>query len=398
MQATWLGFAGTTGLGGRVVQVQRSHEANSFCCRDCSAMDPTACIYQPENKKVIKPTLDYIIADRFVIPPDTLSNYYSESMLYLPGSYQPQDNLRNSGNDDEAAIHFDVGLLSDKPNSSTALRYDLLVKYVHDDAVVWYGESANSSKMENSFLKIAAGKWLTCFNRVTKITPDVIEDWFHVMRQSSGPRKTYLLLMSESVEVKAKFRHMAAYWGILPSRIVFIPRVSKVDYETVLALSDLFLDTRYYNAHTVATDAMRFHIPVLTLPGITFASRVGLSLNTAAFHADATASVVDWSSVLIVDNRKQYIDTAARLCVKKSSNVPDVSEVTDAVAYPVPSFPYLSAARTAIERSNENAHGLFNNTLFTQRLEHGYAAMLEMSSLTRVNEHFHVFFASDSVK
>jgi predicted O-linked N-acetylglucosamine transferase (SPINDLY family) len=46
-------------------------------------------------------------------------------------------------------------------------------------------------------------------------------------------------------------------------------------------LADLVLDTWPYGAHTTASDALRIAIPVLTLPGRSFASRVGASLLTA---------------------------------------------------------------------------------------------------------------------
>ena len=42
--------------------------------------------------------------------------------------------------------------------------------------------------------------------------------------------------------------------------------------------ADLFLDTFTYGAHSTATDALRAAVPVLTVAGGTFASRVGTSL------------------------------------------------------------------------------------------------------------------------
>ena len=45
-----------------------------------------------------------------------------------------------------------------------------------------------------------------------------------------------------------------------------------------MAAGDLFLDTFLYGAHTTATDAMRGGLPLLTLAGDSFSSRVGMSL------------------------------------------------------------------------------------------------------------------------
>src|SRR5262249_44021604 len=47
-------------------------------------------------------------------------------------------------------------------------------------------------------------------------------------------------------------------------------------------LADLFLDTRYYTAHTTCSDALLAGLPVLTCRGESFASRVAASLLLAA--------------------------------------------------------------------------------------------------------------------
>jgi predicted O-linked N-acetylglucosamine transferase (SPINDLY family) len=49
-----------------------------------------------------------------------------------------------------------------------------------------------------------------------------------------------------------------------------------------LSLADLFLDTAPYNAHTTAIDALWAGLPVLTLIGNSFASRVAASALNAA--------------------------------------------------------------------------------------------------------------------
>ena len=55
------------------------------------------------------------------------------------------------------------------------------------------------------------------------------------------------------------------------------------------ALADLFLDTRPYNAHSSASDALWAGVPVLTQPGDTFAGRVGASLLSACGLAELIA-------------------------------------------------------------------------------------------------------------
>jgi len=48
-----------------------------------------------------------------------------------------------------------------------------------------------------------------------------------------------------------------------------------------LTLANLFLDTRICNGHTTASDALWAEVPLITLQGRHFASRVASSLLTA---------------------------------------------------------------------------------------------------------------------
>ena len=77
----------------------------------------------------------------------------------------------------------------------------------------------------------------------------------------------------------------------------------------MLSLADLFLDTRNYGSHTVCSDAMYNGLPVLTLPSLSFSSRVASSLN----------HVVGLGNELVVANRKEFTDVAFLLA--KNNNV-----------------------------------------------------------------------------
>src|SRR5206468_1006831 len=75
--------------------------------------------------------------------------------------------------------------------------------------------------------------------------------------------------------------------GIAPERIVFaLPVPDAGAHLARLSLADLFLDTAPYNAHTTAIDALWAGVPVLTLMGNSFASRVAASVLTAAGMPD----------------------------------------------------------------------------------------------------------------
>ena len=76
--------------------------------------------------------------------------------------------------------------------------------------------------------------------------------------------------------------------------------------------ADLFLDTFYCNAHTVASDALWAGLPILSLPGLTFQSRVSGSL-LKQLNLDE----------LIAINEKDYEQKAVDFCINpfKLNNV-----------------------------------------------------------------------------
>jgi predicted O-linked N-acetylglucosamine transferase (SPINDLY family) len=68
--------------------------------------------------------------------------------------------------------------------------------------------------------------------------------------------------------------------------VFFAPKLDLADHIARLRAADLFLDTWPCNAHTTASEALWAGVPVLTVPGPTFASRVAASLVTACGLAD----------------------------------------------------------------------------------------------------------------
>ena len=73
-------------------------------------------------------------------------------------------------------------------------------------------------------------------------------------------------------------RNEAKARGVDPGRIIFAPRCDYLEHMTRHCQADLFLDTFPYNAHATASDALWAGLPVLTVAGRSFASRVGASL------------------------------------------------------------------------------------------------------------------------
>lgn len=194
----------------------------------------------------------YIIADDIIIPA-AFEAYYSEAVLRLP-CYQPN------------------GPLIPIPPAAKS-RADLGLP---DKAVVY-----------------------CCFNGAIKITPTVFARWMTILRAVPG---SVLWLRGAEAQTQARLQAAAQSHGVAPERLVFLPFCSNTEYLSYHQHADVFLDTYPYGAHTTASDALRMGVPIVTLLGQSFASRVCASLSHAAGLDD-----------LICDTPRQYLERAIRM-------------------------------------------------------------------------------------
>ncbi len=173
--------------------------------------------------------IDYIIADRIVLPLDQ-HRFYTEKIVHLPDCYQPNDSKR---------------AIADR----TCTRREAKLP---DDGFVF-----------------------CCFNNNYKITSPVFEVWMRLLAAVPG---SVLWLLRDNDGAQANLRRRAQARGIAPARLVFADRVNLDVHLARHRLADLSLDTLPYNAHTTASDALWAGVPVLTCRGGTFAGRVAASL------------------------------------------------------------------------------------------------------------------------
>jgi len=178
------------------------------------------------------PYMDYIVADRVVIPPHNQA-HYNESVVYLPGSYQVNDTRRQIS--ERIFTREEVGLPLE-------------------------------------------GFVFCCFNKNYKITPSTFASWMRILTKVEG---SVLWLFEDSPVVATNLRRHAEARGVDGARLIFAKRMALADHLARHRLAGLFLDTLPYNAHTTASDALWAGLPVLTLIGDTFAGRVAASLLTA---------------------------------------------------------------------------------------------------------------------
>jgi hypothetical protein len=116
-------------------------------------------------------------------------------------------------------------------------------------------------------------------NGMQKITPRAFQRWMTVLAAVPG---SVLWMLSGTEEANARLRAAAGAAGISPERIVFAEKMANPQHLARYPLADLFLDSLPYGAHTTAADSLWMNVPILTLPGRSFASRVCGSVLRAA--------------------------------------------------------------------------------------------------------------------
>jgi predicted O-linked N-acetylglucosamine transferase (SPINDLY family) len=174
----------------------------------------------------------YLIADPYIIP-EADEIFYSEKVVRL-SCYQPNDRKRVVS--PQRPARADAGL--------------------PDDAFVF-----------------------CCLNGMQKITDTAFQRWMTILREVPA---SVLWLLSGTDDANARLRARAQEAGVSPERIIFAEKKSNPDHLARYPLADLFLDTLPYGAHTTAADSLWMNVPILTLPGRSFASRVCASLVRAA--------------------------------------------------------------------------------------------------------------------
>ncbi|RUS65194.1 hypothetical protein EGN72_01025 [Pseudorhodobacter sp. E13] len=197
--------------------------------------------------------MDGLIADDIVIP-KTSERHFSEKIFRLPGSYQINDRLFDAPV--ESVTRQEVGLPSE-------------------------------------------GQILACFNSVHKINSQTFDLWVSIMLQVP---EAFLWLFSDEPIAKSNISERAKERGLDPDRILWANRVPRAQHLARHAHVSLCLDTFPYNAHTTASDALRMGVPIITYPGLSFASRVCASLLTELDMKE-----------LIAETTGDYVDKAVKL-------------------------------------------------------------------------------------
>jgi predicted O-linked N-acetylglucosamine transferase (SPINDLY family) len=201
------------------------------------------------------PGVDWIIADRFVMP-ESLLPYCTERPIYLPHCYQVSDRQR--------------------PVALTPQR-------------------AACGLPEDAFVYCS-------FNNTFKFTEEVFDAWMRILQQVPG---SVLWLLADNDVALENMRRRADMHGVARERLIFAPRVSPPDYLARFAVADLMLDTFPYNAGTTASDALWMGTPIVTWAGRSYISRMAGSLLNAVGLPDLiTYSLAEYERLAVAIGRQ----------------------------------------------------------------------------------------------
>ena len=233
---------------------------------------------------------DYIIADKLVLPPEEFKNF-SEKVLYLPNCYQPNQSK----------------IMISKKN--------LLKK--------------DFNLPENFFV-------FACFNNNFKINPPIFDSWMVILKNC---KKSVLWLRKKNDESSKNLKKEAEQRGINPERLIFAKRSPMDVHIKRLQFIDLFLDTFPYGAHSTASEAIRMGVPILTIRGKSFSSRVAASMLSSVGLKE-----------LIVENIDEYVNIAIEI----AQNEKKLKKLKDHI------------------NKEENLNNFFNGKKFTKDIEKIY--------------------------
>ena len=231
---------------------------------------------------------DYLVTDR-IVTPDVDAPFYTEKFINMPHCYMVN---------------------SIQPVSTKKLKRE------------------DFGLPENGFV-------FCSFNTSYKFDRDMFHAWMEILLQV--PESVlWLLALNKAAEINLK--NEAESCGVDSERIVFSEKLPKPRHLARIHLADLALDTRVVNGAASTCDFLRMGLPIITLKGSHFSSRMSAGILTAMGLPE-----------LITHDLKQYRDLAVQLATSER----------------------LEKIRTWLDK-NRHSNPLFDTRRFVRNLENAY--------------------------
>jgi protein O-GlcNAc transferase len=171
--------------------------------------------------------MDYLLADRFVVPEGS-ERHYRETVLRMPDGY----------------------LCYDPPEAAPPV--------------------GPPPSLKEGFATFGS------FNNPAKITPEVVAVWSRILRGAPTARLVMKYRGLGDPSVRKRFLDLFAANGVGAQRLDLLPSSAYSDYLASYHRVDVALDPFPFSGSTITCESLWMGVPVITLPGDTFASRHSL--------------------------------------------------------------------------------------------------------------------------
>ncbi len=195
--------------------------------------------------------IDYQIVDKTIIP-EGMEKYYTEQLIFMPNCYQINDS----------------------------------------------DQKISRKKFKRSDFELPKDAFVFCsFNRLFKITPSVFDAWLRILK--SVPHSVLWLQEGDPIAMET-LKKEAKTKGVGRERLIFSPMIPLEQHLKRLKLTDLMLDTYPYSGGATTSHALRMGIPVVTLAGKTYLSRMSASLLKAVgLEKFITSSLKEYEKIAV---------------------------------------------------------------------------------------------------
>ena len=174
------------------------------------------------------------------------------------------------------------------PQGSDALFSEALIRLPHSYQINDRSRPIPSKALPRNAYGLPEQGLVFCdFNNSFKITSELFAVWMRLLKAVEG---SVLWLYETYGEATANMKKEAQKHGVDPSRIITAQKAPLAQHLARYQHVDIFLDAFPCNGHTTASDALWCGVPVVTLAGPYFVSRVAASLLHAAELPELVAS------------------------------------------------------------------------------------------------------------
>ena len=254
--------------------------------------------------------MHYVATDVGATPPE-MRAYYSEKVVYLPGTtYLVSDHIISRQEvllqhpDARIDRHDGPDVAAAQQGSASVVVPSLALPVLPASIPGRMASEPTArppSKQEVLQTLNEVSVVLCSFNQFYKLNPDIWRLWMQVLKRTG--ENSVLWMLEFDGDAVNNLVEEAVMAGVSAWRVIVTSLLPHHREFLSKGVCDLYLDTPLFNAHTTAKDALWSGVPVLAVAGEGMASRVAASLSL----------LLDPAGVTIARNLDDYLDLAVRI-------------------------------------------------------------------------------------